>query len=128
MKGQLNVKTPAEYIAAVDDKRRSDIAALDALIRKHAPKLEPVIMNGMLGYGPFHYRYASGREGDACKLSIASNKSYISLYCSAAERYRDRLPKASIGKSCVRFKKLADLDEKALVALIKETARTDLDV
>lgn len=35
MKGQLNVKTPAEYIAAVDDKRRSDIAALDALIRKH---------------------------------------------------------------------------------------------
>ena len=34
MKGQLNVKTPAEYIAAVDDQRRSDIAALDALIRK----------------------------------------------------------------------------------------------
>ena len=85
MKGQLNVKTPAEYIAAVDDKRRSDIAALDALIRKHAPKLEPVIMGGMLGYGPFHYRYASGREGDACKLSIASNASYISLYCFAAD-------------------------------------------
>ena len=85
MKGQLNVSTPAEYIAAVDDKRRSDIAALDALIRKHAPKLEPVIMVGMLGYGPFHYRYASGREGDACKLSIASNASYISLYCFAAD-------------------------------------------
>ena len=49
MKGQLNVKTPAEYIAAVDDKRRSDISALDALIRTHAPKLEPVIMEGMLG-------------------------------------------------------------------------------
>jgi hypothetical protein len=70
MKGQLNVKTPAEYIAAVEDERRSDIAALDALIRKHAPDLEPVIMDGMLGYGPFHYRYASGGEGDACKLSM----------------------------------------------------------
>ena len=133
MKGQLNVTTPAEYVAAVDDKRRSDIAALDALIRKHAPKLEPVIMGGMLGYGPFHYRYASGREGDACKLSIASNASYISLYCFAAdakgyvaERYVDRLPKTSIGKACVRFKKLADLDEKALVALIKETAKMGL--
>ena len=133
MKGQLNVKTPAEYIAAVDDERRPDIAALDALIRKHAPKLDRVVMDGMLGYGPFHYRYASGREADACKLSIASNKSYISLYCSAADeqgyvapRYVDRLPKASIGKSCVRFKKLADLDEKALVALIKETAKTGL--
>jgi len=84
----------------------------------------------MLGYGPFHYRYASGREGDGCKLAIASNVSYISLYCFAAdakgyvaERYVDRLPKAGIGKACVRFKKLADLDEKALVALIKETAK-----
>jgi hypothetical protein len=117
----------------VDDTRRSDIAALDALIRKHAPKLDPVIMGGMLGYGPFHYRYASGREGDACRLSIASNASYISLYCSAAdsrgyvaERYVDRLPKANIGKTCVRFKKLADLDQKALVALIKETAKVGL--
>ena len=85
MKGQLDVKTPAEYIATVDDKRRSDIAALDALIRKHTPKLEPVIMGGMLGYGPFHYRYASGREGDACKLSIVGDASYISLYCFASD-------------------------------------------
>jgi hypothetical protein len=133
MKGQLDVKTPAEYIAAVDDARRSDVAALDALIREHAPTLEPVIMDGMLGYGPFHYRYASGREGNACKLSIASNASYISLYCFAsdargyvAERYVDRLPKARIGKSCVRFRKLADLDEGSLVALIEETAEMGL--
>jgi hypothetical protein len=133
MKGQLDVNTPAAYIAALDDGRRSDVAALDTLIRTHTPELEPVIMDGMLGYGPFHYRYASGREGDACKLSIASNASYISLYCFAAdakgyvaERYVDQLPKAIIGKSCVRFKKLADLDEKALVALIKETAETGL--
>ena len=133
MKGQLDVKTPAEYIAGVDEERRADIAALDALIRKHAPKLEPVIMDGMLGYGPFHYRYASGREGDACRISIASNASSISMYCFAAdakgyvaERYVDRLPRASIGKTCVRIRKLADLDEQALVALIEETARTGL--
>ena len=133
MKGQLDVETPAEYIAAVDDARSADIAALDALIRTHAPDLEPVIMGGMLGYGPFHYRYASGREGDACRLSVASNASYISLYCFAAdddgyvaERYVDRLPKASIGKTCVRFKKLADLDEEALAALVEETAKMGL--
>jgi len=133
MKGQLDVTTPAEYIAAVDDARRADIAALDALIRTHAPDLEPVIMGGMLGYGPFHYRYASGREGDACKLSVASNASYISLYCFAtdekgyvAERYVDRLPKANIGKTCVRFKKLADLDEEALAALVEATAKMGL--
>ena len=133
MKGQLKVNTPADYIAAVDDKRRPDIAALDALIRKHAPKLEPVIMGGMLGYGPFHYRYASGREGDACKLSIASNASYISLYCFASDeqgyvapRYAERLPKGDVGKTCVRFRKLEYLDEEALVALIEETAAVGL--
>ena len=54
MKGQLDVRTPAEYIAVVADERRPDIAALDALIRTHAPELEPVIMGVMLGYGPFH--------------------------------------------------------------------------
>ena len=71
--------------------------------------------------------------GDACKLSIASNASYISLYCfaadakgSVAERYVERLPKAKIGKTCVMIKKVADLDEKALVALIKETATMGL--
>jgi len=133
MKGQLKVRTPAEHTAEVDARRRPDVAALDALIRRHAPKLKPVIMDGMLGYGPFHYRYASGREGDACTLAIASNASYISRCCFAAdakgyvaERYAERLPKASIGRTCVRFKRLTDLDEKALVALIKETARMGL--
>jgi hypothetical protein len=70
----------------------------------------------------------------ACKIGLASNASYISLYCFAAdekgyvaERYVERLPKARIGKSCVTFKKLADLDEKALVALIKETAKMGLE-
>lgn len=132
MKGKIaTAKTPEEYLAQVDESRRADVAALDKLIRKAAPKLEPVIQNGLLGYGPFHYKYASGREGDACRLSIASNAQYISLYALAtdgeqyvAEKYKAQLPKAKIGKSCVRFKKLADLDPKALEALIKETARS----
>ena len=131
MKGQLKAKTPAEYIDQLEEPRRSDVAALDKLIRKHAPKLEPIIAQGMLGYGPFHYKYASGREGDACRLAVASNASYISLYALGtdddgyiAERYQEKLPKAKIGKACVRFKRLSDLDEKALVALIKETSKS----
>ena len=89
-------------------------------------------MGGMLGYGPFHYRYASGREGDACKLSIASNASYVSLYCSPPTRRATSPNGTSTGarrptsaRACVRIKKLADLEEKALVALIKETAKMD---
>ena len=63
------------------------------------------------------------------KIGIANNKQYISLYCCAADergyvadRYRKRLPKANIGKSCVRFKRLSDLDEAAVKDLIRETA------
>lgn len=131
MRGQLDVRSPKEYLARLEEPRKSDVARLDALIRKHAPKLEPFIHAGMLAYGPFRYRYPTGREGDWFRIGVASNKAYISLYACAAdergyvaERYKDKLPKANIGRSCVRFKRLSELDEKALVALIKETART----
>jgi hypothetical protein len=122
--------TPDEYLAAVDERRRPDLLALDALITATAPGLPRVLAGRMIGYGPFHYRYASGREGDATLIALAAQKRYISLYvlCSVdggylAERYADRLPKASIGKSCVRFTRLADVDEGVLRELVGEAAR-----
>jgi hypothetical protein len=131
LKGQRKVSTQAEYLASLDEPRRSDVAALDALVRRCAPELEPFIHSGMLAYGPFHYRYASGREGDWFRIGIASNAAYISLYCCAAdekgyvaERFKDLLPKAKIGRSCVRFRKLAQLDLNVLAQLIRETAQT----
>lgn len=121
--------SPQEYLDAIEEPRRADVVAIDAMIRDAAPDLEPVVMRGMLGYGPFHYRYATGREGDSTLLGLASNKRYISLYvqCSVdggylAEKYAPRLPKASIGKSCVRFPRLAAVDEEVLRELITEAA------
>jgi uncharacterized protein YdhG (YjbR/CyaY superfamily) len=129
MHGTSKAKTHEEYIAQVEEKRRADIRRLHELVREVAPELEPTMAFGMLGYGTFHYRYATGREGDWIKIGIANNKQYISLYCCAAdeggyvaERYRERLPKADIGKSCVRFKRLSDLDPGALKDLIRHTA------
>lgn len=136
MKGQQKkATTPKQYIDNLAEPRRSDVAKLHALITKTVPKLEPAMVMGMLGYGPFRYRYESGREGDTAKICVASNASYISLYAMAAdddgyvaERYKERLPKAKIGKSCVRFKKLDDLDPAALKALLKEVAKTGYGV
>jgi uncharacterized protein DUF1801 len=132
MKGQLKVSTPAEYIAKLDEPRKSDVAALDKMIRKLAPKLKPFIHAGMLAYGPCHYQYASGREGDWFRIGLASNKNYISLYvcatdgeCYATEQFKKALPKASIGKGCVRFKRLSNLDESALSKLIRVGATTN---
>ena len=132
MKGQSKTaRTPEEYIAELDEPRKSDVAALHALIRKTAPRLAPFIQSGMLAYGPFHCRYESGREIDWFKIGVASNAAYISLYACAAddrgyvaERYKGELPRAKIGKSCVRFKKLADVDQDSLKKLIREAEKT----
>ena len=77
-----------------------------------------------------HYRSKSGRESDWSTIALASQKRYISLYISPAgergrylaESYADRLPKADIGRSCVRTKRLSDVDEGALTELIREAA------
>lgn len=117
--------TPDEYIDALDEPRRADIAALDRLIREILPDLEPHMRSGMIGYGSYHYRYASGREGDWFVVGLASNRRYISLYvvCTVegryvAETFKERLPAADIGKSCVRFKRLSDLDPQGLRDLL----------
>ena len=126
MKGKTDATTHEEYIAQVEEGRRADIQRLHDLIREVAPELEPTMEFGMLGYGKHTYRYASGRSGEWMKIGIANNKQHISLYCCAAdddgyvaEQYRERLPRANIGKSCVRFKRLSDLDEEALRDLVK---------
>jgi hypothetical protein len=123
--------SPASYIAALPEPRRSEIARIDAFIRATVPDLAPCVTAGMLGYGPFHYRYASGREGDTAKIGLSSRAQYISLYACAAdargyvaERYRARLPAADIGKACVRFKRFDDLDRAAVRDLLLEAART----
>lgn len=127
---QSLAKTPTEYIASLEEPRKTEIRALHRLIRRAAPSLEPVMLHGMLGYGPFHYRYASGREGDTTTLALAAQKRYISLYvtCSdpsgayLAESYRDQLPKADIGKSCIRFKRLDDIDLEVITELAARAA------
>jgi hypothetical protein len=122
--------TPEAYIAALDEPRRTEIQELDALIRANAPKLERWVVSGILGYGRYHYRGRSGREGDWFRIGLASNKASISLHVMAAEgdgylaeSYAVRLPKADIGRSCVRFKKLEDVDVRVLKELIRKGAK-----
>ena len=129
MEGSSTAPTHEAYIAALDEPRRSEIRTLHELIRRAVPQLEPTMAFGILGYGTYHYRYASGREGDSTVVGLASNKRYISLYVAGevdggplAEAFAPRLPKASIGKSCVRVRRAADLDPDVLVELLREAA------
>ncbi|MGV9365397.1 DUF1801 domain-containing protein [Amycolatopsis sp. NPDC003731] len=121
--------THEDYFAALPEPRQGELRALHALIRESAPHLEPTMEFGTPGYGRYQYRYASGREGAAATVSLASRKGGISLYvaCLAGDRYlpelfAERLPKASVGKSCVRFKRLSDVDIEVLGELLRATA------
>ena len=121
------VTTPREYLDQLPEPRRSELKQLHRLITKTAPALKPKMWSGMIGYGSYHYRYASGREGDWFVVGLSSRKDYISFYgCLSdgkqyiAEKYKKELPKANIGRSCIRFKRLADLDLRILARVIKE--------
>jgi len=126
----IGANTVAEYLGQIEQPRRGDVEALHRMISKALPKLKPGIVAGMIGYGSYHYKYASGREGDWPIIALASQKQYISVYVCAsedgvyiAEKHKALLPKANIGKSCIRFKKLEDIDLKTLERVIKEGAR-----
>jgi hypothetical protein len=111
-----DAKTPEEYISSLEEPRRTEVQKIHDFIRETLPQYKPYILSGMIGYGSYHYKYASGREGDWCVIGLSSRKNYISLYICAvkdgkyvAESFKDNLPKADIGKSCVRFKKFEDI-------------------
>ncbi|HUQ41673.1 MAG TPA: DUF1801 domain-containing protein [Candidatus Limnocylindrales bacterium] len=117
----------SELLAGVSAGSRADVKRVHQLIRKTAPELRPFVMGRMLGYGKFHYRYASGREGDSAVIALAERVGGLALYINSikgdrylAESYARRLGNVSVGKSCIRFKKIADLNEAALLSLIRD--------
>jgi hypothetical protein len=119
------------WLAAIPEPRRSTLRTIHDVVRKAAPSLAPSVDGKTIGYGPFHYRYESGREGDTFRVALANNARYVSLYVLGegsnggylAEEHAGRLGKASVGKSCIRFKTVDDLDLDALRALVREAAR-----
>lgn len=124
-------KTPKEYIDLIEDpERKADIEELYDFIHKIIPGELPNITSGMIGFGLYPYKTKSGRAGEWPIVMLASQKNYISVYiCAAdgkkyvAEKYSSDFPKASIGRSCIRFKKVKDIDLNSLEKVIKEATR-----
>ena len=125
--------TPEEYIAGLEEPRRSQIKAIYDLIRKAAPELEPWMVAGKIGFGKFPYQGKSKKcAGEWFKLGLASNKNSIMFATCAsldgkymAEAYADKLPKADVGKSCINFRKFEDADLDVLREIAKKTAKAD---
>lgn len=118
---KVKATTVAEYLAAVPQERKEDILFLHKFIQKVATKLKPHFAYNMLGYGSFPYRNYKNESITWPTIALANQKNYISLYICAvadgkyiAEQHKKELGKVSVGKSCIRFKKVEDVDLKAL--------------
>lgn len=128
-------KTPEEYLGMVEESKKKDTQELFDFIKKEMPKDKPYIVSGFIGFRSIHYKSKSGREGDWPLIALAPQKDYISLYVCAsdgkqyvAEKYKEELPKANIGRSCIRFKKLEDIDLKVISKVIKEAQTTGFQI
>jgi len=110
-----------------NEQKKQDSFRLIELMREWSgcePKMwGPTI----IGFGSYHYKYASGHEGDAPLLGFSPRKAEFSLYVSAPgnddKKLLDNLGKYKMGKACIYFKRLTDLNIDTLEKLSKSTIK-----
>ncbi len=119
-------KTVKNYLAAVPADRRELVEFMHDFIQKSAPSLKPHFSYNMLGYGSFPYRNYKKEQIEWPVIALASQKHYISLYVCAvengkyiAEKHKKELGKVKVGKSCISFKKLEDVNLVTLKKVLK---------
>ena len=116
-------QSPQNYIENIsDDARRADcqtILEMMAEISGWEPKMWGA---SIVGFGEYHYRYDSGREGDALRIGFSNRAQNISVYIMPG--YQDfedelaRLGKHKKGKACLYIKRLSDVDKAVLREII----------
>lgn len=119
-----------KFIAAVDHKtRHADALALDKMFREITGWQPKMWGPTIIGYGAYHYKYDSGREGDCLATGFSPRKANQVLYIMPGYQdygyMLDRLGKHKLGKACLYINKLADVDLDVLAEIIK-TGLTDL--
>ncbi len=114
------------YLSSIEgESRRKDCEVLTKLMSK-VTKQEPKMWGtSIVGFGSYHYKYESGREGDAPLAGFSSRKGDITLYLASGfpgqEELLAKLGKHKTGKGCLYIRKLSDVDLKTLEQLIVES-------
>lgn len=113
----------ADYLAKIESvARRQDCEALAKLMTKATKHIPKMWGPSIVGFGSYHYKYDSGREGDSCLTGFSSRKGDISIYLTSGfpdrEELLAKLGKHKVGKACLYIRKLSDVDLKVLEQLI----------
>lgn len=117
-----------EFIENVGDpKKREDAYRLLDLFAETTGCEAKLWGTSIIGFGAYHYRYASGHEGAAPLVGFSPRKAKISLYFATGDPKREallaRLGKYTAGKGCVYINKLDDVDVETLKALVKQSIK-----
>lgn len=115
-----------EFIEQVDSpKKREDAYRLLDIFEETSGFPAKMWGPSIIGYGSYHYRYASGHEGDAPLVGFSPRKAKISLYFAPGDDKREELlknfGKHTAGKGCVYINKIADIDVEVLKQLVRES-------
>ncbi|MBC7721464.1 MAG: DUF1801 domain-containing protein [Pedobacter sp.] len=116
----------AQFLSTItNEKKRNDCLTIINLITNHT-QLEPKMWGtSIVGFGSYHYKYDSGREGDAPLTGIAARVNGIVLYLVSAFSDREELllkfGKHKTDKGCVQIKKLEDVDTNVLIKMVQNS-------
>ena len=111
----------AYYAAIEDDIRRKDCKAIAAMMARATKQKATMWGPGIVGFGSYHYKYDSGREGDSCVVGFASRKGDITLYLgnfAGRDQLLAKLGKHKTSNGCLYVRRLDDVDADILERLI----------
>lgn len=118
-----------EFVA--NEQRRQDCFLLIELMKKWSGFEPKMWGTSIIGFGSYHYKYASGHEGDSILIGFSPRKAEFSLYVFSPvddnQLLLDKLGDVKMGKSCIYFKKLSDLNLETLEKICKATIRNLLE-
>ena len=131
LKTKVNDQPVMAFLDGVaDEGRRQDCYTILEMMKK-ATHAEPRMWgDSIVGFGSYHYTYASGREGDWLLTGFSPRKQNLTLYIMSGfsdfEELLSRLGKHKTGKGCLYIKKLADVDLAVLQELIDRSVKVNM--
>ena len=128
LKTKLNDASVTNFLNRVDDEQKRKDSFEIMKMMKRVTKAEPKMWGtSIVGFGSYHYKGASGREGDWMLIGFSPRKQNLTLYIMPGfERYPElmkKLGKHTTGKSCLYIKRLSDVDTDVLKELMAESVK-----
>ncbi len=124
-KTKLTEESVERYLAGIaEEARREDCKVIAALMARVSGCPPRMWGTSIVGFGSYHYKYASGHEGDSCLVGFSSRKGDISIYLmpgyesAEARALLAELGRHKIGKACLYVRRLSDIQLPVLEQLV----------